>query len=419
MIEIIGNVEKNRLYCAGSLTKLLTTYVCLSLLSEKFILKNSLDDDNFFERIASNQAAKQFLTLFQAHLGAAFSLHDICSYYAGLPYTFDLAPSELIAVESNHPFKHHRILDETDFLERCKTCITPVYAPRSKFHYSELSIIFLGYLLEKSYSITMEELYHTYIFDAFNLKNSCFSRYRVPNVYIQDLSDRYDYPSIAILDHGFFCYSNGFYTTLNDMKILLENLLEQPLFHYMTDITHARAASNRLMNGLTVELRQFEDDLIYGYEGLSFSGCNLWAYSTKHKKGYLTFSNDEEKIYEDVYGQWGYHDFSTVPRYTQEIYQQFLTRYSPSTEKKAISERFQGAYHRVNINEKTLLHTFSVGENFIIIRNPDEIQYDLVYRNGEYRVKGRDGVHGARVGFYRAKSGNHYMLYDGTLYKKR
>src|SRR4029077_8820235 len=142
--------------------------------------------------------------------------------------------------------------------------------------------------------IKIEDLYQKYIIQKFKLTKSQFSRKRVEGVYTQDLSDHYDYPSIAILDHGYFCYSNGFYTTLNDMKRLLENMLNEDVFHVMTDLSHARAASNRIMNGLTIEMRMAKGDLIYGYEGLSFSGCNLWAYSTKTKEGYITFNNSEE-----------------------------------------------------------------------------------------------------------------------------
>src|SRR5205085_6588951 len=115
-----------------------------------------------------------------------------------------------------------------------------------------------------------------------------------------------------ILDHGYFCYSNGFYTTLNDMKILLENFFNNAVFKYMTDIKQARAASNRIMNGLTVELRVVDDDILYGYEGLSFSGCNNWTYSTKYQKGFLTLTNDEEKAY-DIYNQFGYAVFDKAP----------------------------------------------------------------------------------------------------------
>src|SRR3990167_1935088 len=300
-IQIVGAFDKNTLYCTGSLTKLLTTYVCLSLLSEQYDLKKILDDDNFLDSIAITPSSNDFLTFFQNLLGSHFSLHDICSYYAGLPYTFDPSDEEIENADAGYPFKHHTIPDEETFLSFCKNNITPVYSDKSKFHYSEISIIFLGYFLEKVYDIKIESLYKKYIIDKFELKKSVFSRTRVKDVYVQDLSDHYDYPSIAITDHGYFCYSNGFYTTLNEMKTIIEHFLRAPVFHVMVDIKNARAASNRLMNGLTIELRKVQDDLIYGYEGLSFSGCNLWAYSTKKKQGYLTFNNSEEEVYQIVY----------------------------------------------------------------------------------------------------------------------
>ncbi len=418
-IQIIGSVDKDRLYCSGSFTKFMTTFVVLSLLSEEFELKKIVDDDQFLDTLCVNPKASDFLQLFQKIIGSQFSLRDLCSYYSGLPYTFDLSEKELEMVELGNPFKHHSILDEETFLAMCRNNITPVYPDRCKFHYSEIAIIFLGYLIEKIYNTKMEKLYQHYVLDKFNLKNSLFSRTRPINVYCQDLSDKYDYPSIAILDHGFFCYSNGYYTTLNDMKILLENILENTVFKQMIDLTHARAASNRLLNGLTVEIRLVKDDVLVGYEGLSFSGCSLWAYSFKHKQGYITFSNDEEAIYDEVYGQFGYSEFDKVPDHTQVDYAKFLKKYDYSAiEEKSILQEFQGNYHRVTINEKILQDVFVVGDHFIIIRNPEEIKYDVIYLHGNYRIKNKDKVHGARVGFYHARSDNKYMLYDGTLYKK-
>ena len=69
----------------------------------------------------------------------------------------------------------------------------------------------------------------------------------------------------------------------------------------------------------------------------------------------------------------------------------------------------------MRINEKILDDIFVAGKNFIIIRNPEEIKYDVVYVDGNYRVKGKDNIHGAKVGFYQSAMGNRYMSYDGTL----
>jgi len=416
--QIIGPVHPHRIYCAGSFTKLLTTYVTLSLFSEKYSLATILDDENFFDTLCKNKKSREFLTLFQDTIGSKFTLHDICSFYAGLPYTFDLAEEELAIVDSGGAFKHHSIPDEKTFLERCKTKISLIYPDRCKFLYSEISILFLGYFVEQVYEIKMEALYQKYIIDKFKLAHSQFSRTRVPGVHIEDLSDKYDYPSIAILDHGYFCYSNGYYTTLHDLKILLENFLSEPIFQFMTDINHGRAASNRLMNGLTVEIRKVGDDIIYGYEGLSFSGCNIWAYSTKHKKGYITFSNDEEAVYGVIYGQWGYEKFDIVPEYSQQAYREYVKNYHDVVEPKLIPKEYQGYYHRVKINEKNLATKFLLGENYMVIRNPQEIRYELFYAFNAYRVIDKDGKHGPKVGLYTSRSGGRYMLFDGTLYKK-
>ena len=419
-MHIVGSVDINRLYCTGSFTKLLTTYVSLSLLSEKYDLNTIIDDENFLDTLCTNQPSKSFLTIFQEIIGGQFTIHDLCSYYAGLPYTFDLAEAELDNVELGNPFKHHSILDEKAFLDRVKHKITPVYKDRDKFHYSEVSIICLGYLIEKTYNIKIEELYKKYVLDKYKLANSQFSRIRPANVYCQDLSDKYDYPSIAILDHGYFCYSNGYYTTLNDMKILLEHLLTEPVFKTMVDLKNARAASNRLLNGLAIEIRMVGDDILYGYEGLSFSGCNLWAYSTKHKQGYLTINDSEEDIYNIVYDQFGYTTFDKVPAYTQQVYSQFIKSYNNNykIENKNIPTEYHGNYQRVKINTKNLDEIFEVGNNFMVIRNPERIRYDIIYVNNNYRIKCKDNVHGAAVELCQAKNGNKYMLYDGTLYRK-
>lgn len=416
-IQIVGDFDKDQIICTGSQTKQLTTLVCLSHLAEKFSLPQIIDDDHFFDNYITQPQAKTFLQLFQKLIGGKFTIHDLCSYYSGLPYTFDLAQDELAAVEAGQPFKHHSISDETTFLARCHECITPVYSDRCKFHYSEIAIIFLAYLIEKNDDVTMEALYQKYIIQKFQLHSSYFSRTRVPGVYVQDLSPAYDYPSIAILDHGYFCYSNGFYTTLNDLKKLLEHLLLTPVFQLMSDMKIARAASNRLLNGMAVEIRLHGDDVIYGYEGLSFSGCVIWAYSTKKQQGFVHFDNSEEDAYK-IYDRWGYEEFDKVPEYTQKDYAAFLKRYDFNSEQRDVPLEYQGEYHRVNINDSILDSVFHLGKRDMVIRNPDEIKYDLMFANGHYCVKGKDGVHGASVGLYTANSGNHYFIYDGTLYKK-
>ena len=236
--QILGNADRNELYATASFTKFLTTYVCLSLLAEKYDLTVVLDDAHFLDRLATNPSAQSFLAIFQKTIGSRFSIRDVCTYYNGLPYTFDLAEQELASVEQGHPFKHHSIMDEQEFLHRCENCMTQIDPNHSKFHYSELAIIFLGYFLEKSDGIQIEALYQRYVIDAYQLQSSFFSRTRLEQADCRDLTARYDYPSIAIQDHGYFCYSNGFFTTLNDQKKLMEGLVDSPIFHIMTHALH-------------------------------------------------------------------------------------------------------------------------------------------------------------------------------------
>lgn len=418
-IHIVGTVDPNRLYCAGSFSKMLTTFISLSLLSEKYDLNDIIDDDHFLDTICNNSEARDFLTIFQKTIGSQFSIHDIFSYYAGLPYTFDVSETEIEQVDAGLPFKHHSVLDKKTFLYLCHNKISQIYPNRCKFNYSELSIIFMGYLLEKIYQTTFEQLYSKYIIEKFKLTKSVFSRKKVDGVYIHDLSDMYDLASIAIRDNGYFCYSNGFHTTLNDAKILLEGLIENPVFQFMFDMKNARAASNRLMNGLAIEMRMYQDDLIIGYDGLSFSGCNLWAYSTKNKVGYLTFNDSGDLADKIIFDQFGYASFDTVPEKTQQIYRDFIKNYDFSRLKQTdIPLAFQGNYLRVNINDKKLKTLFPVTRNTIMLRDPEEETHDIVSLNDMYRIKSKDQTAGGKVGLYTAKSGNHYVSFGGTLLKK-
>src|SRR5689334_9367812 len=100
----LGTFNQKQLFCAGSVTKLLTTFVVLSLLSEKHDLSKVLDDEDFFDLISVNTEAKSFLQLFQKTIGSKFSLRDICSFYTGLPYTFDPDKETLEAVDKGKPF---------------------------------------------------------------------------------------------------------------------------------------------------------------------------------------------------------------------------------------------------------------------------------------------------------------------------
>lgn len=415
--EIIGDVDKNRLYCAGSMSKLLTTYVCLSKLAEQHDLASVLDDNEFLDKISNNSEAKSFLQIFQKNIGSKFSLRDVCTFYNGLPYTFDLAEDELEKVEQGEPFKHHHLMDEKTLLNRCVHNVTRKDPNHGKFHYSELDMILLGFLIEKIYGIKVEELYQQYLLTPFQLNDSCFSRVKPTKAYYEDLSGKYDYPSIAVTDHGYFCYGNGFFTTLNDEKKLLEQLIVTPIFAVMTDIKQARAASPTIMCGLAVEIRLAGDDILYGYEGMSYSGCNIWAYSTKQKKGFVTFTDDEVAAY-DIYQQFGYQQFEKVPDYTEAIYREFIAHEHCDFSNTNIPDDFVGHYHRVKINEKNLEIVFTVGQHYIEIRNPDMIRYDVVDDHGTYRIICKDHMHGIKVGFHRANSGNCYMMYDGTLYRK-
>src|SRR5579864_8448512 len=162
-MQIIGDVDKNRIYCGGSFTKFVTTFVCLSLLAEKHDLARILDDDDFLDSISTAPAARSFLDIFQKQIGSRFTIRDVCTYYTGLPYTFDVSAAELERVDQGQAYKHHSILDEKTFLDYCQHEITQIYPNRSKFHYSEVAIIFIGYLMEKIHSVKMENLYQTFV----------------------------------------------------------------------------------------------------------------------------------------------------------------------------------------------------------------------------------------------------------------
>lgn len=415
--EIIGEFSKNQLFCSGSFSKLTTSFVTLSFLAERFNLDDIIDDDNFLDAVSQNNS-RDFLSLFQKIVRSKFSLHDLYSHYTGLPYTFDIAMDETEQVEAGATLKHHQILAESEFLNRCQNSVTALYLPKSKFHYSELSILFIGYWLEKNYNLSMEDLYHRYLLQPFKLKGSSFSRKRLANVYYDNLANKYDYPSVAYVDHGYFCYSNGFFTTLNDMKIFLENLMTSSIFRVMTDLSYARAASNTLMNGLSVEIRQINDDTIYGYEGLSYSGCNIWAYSTKLNQGFLAFTNDEDEAYSLIYNRFGYEQFDKVPPYTQSLYQDFRKKKLIPMVYKNIPLEFQGEYQRVKINDTTLQETFNVSSASITIRDPERMNYEIIFVDNVARVKGKDQVPNEKIGFIQSNSGNYYMYHDGALYRK-
>jgi hypothetical protein len=415
-IVIFGEFDRDQLYCAGSVTKLLTTFVVLSLLSEKYDLSKVLDDEYFLDTISTTEAAKDFLQIFKNKIGPKFTLRDICSFYAGLPYTFEPDAAALERVDAGESFVHHSIPDEKAFLHACKTRFTPIYPNRSKFHYSEISIMFLGYLFEKIYNKSMEELYQKYLIGKFKLAKSQFARKRPKNVYFQDLSGHYDYAAVAKQDHGFFCYGNGFYTTLNDMKLLLENLLNDAVFQHIVDVKTARSASDTLMNGLTIEMRKVGDDVMFGYDGVSFSGCNVWAYSTKLKTGYLTFCNHTETAYQVISSNFKCTAYDEVPEHTTQFYSEFLKKYAAPVESKGIPVEYQGKYRRVKINGKKLKDVFVLGKDFLVIRDPLEVRYNLTCVNSSFHIQGDDQTHEARVSLHQAKSGNRYLFYNGTLY---
>lgn len=42
------------------------------------------------DELCINQASKSFLQLFQNRIGSRFTLRDVCTYYTGLPYLFEI-----------------------------------------------------------------------------------------------------------------------------------------------------------------------------------------------------------------------------------------------------------------------------------------------------------------------------------------
>lgn len=424
-IEILGDFNPDQLYCAASVTKMLTTFVVLSFLADKnYDLDKILDDENFLDSICHNLESKEFLQLFQDKVGSKFTLRDACSYYSGLPYTFDLSPEALEKADRGEPFKHHSLLDEKTFLDLCKNHVTPVYGNRQKYNYSEISIIFLAYLIEKAFDVKMEDLYKTYLTGKFELPRSHLSRTRPAEAYTQDMTLKYDYPAAAIQDHGFFCYSNGFYTTLNETKKLLENIVNDKTFQYMIDLKHARSTPEpRLMNGLSIELKTVgKDDLIFGYSGLSFSGCNAWLVSAKSGKGCLTFCDTSEEADAAVYEHLGYGDveFDEAPEHAEIFYSHFKQNYPYEPQAAEIPSEYQGNYQRVKMNDTELSEVFVLGKSYLEIRDPGaKFTYNLTKDVKEnYRVIGEDQTHEAKLSLHQAKSGNPYMFYQGNLYRK-
>lgn len=421
-IRILGDFPTDQLYCAGSVTKFLTAYVVLSKLAEKDKIEDILDDDDFLDKLAASTnkpAAKEFLTLFQKIIGSKFTLRDIFTYYTGLPYTFEPDKKSLRSADLGYPFKHHSLMNEADFLEACRNRIKPLFPNRSKYHYSELSIIFIAYFIEKVYGVRMEDLYQQFIANPCHLTHSRMSRTRPDGVLTRDLSSKYDYAAVAVQDHGFFCYSNGFYTTLNELKIIIESIEQQPVFQHMTDLSQARVANGNVISGLSLELRVVGNDVVYGYEGLSFSGCNIWSCSRNNKQGYLMFCDDETAAYTYIYKQFGYTDFDPAPSHTTQLCMRYLANTPAATKEEAVPELFQGEYQRVKLNEVEIESVCVVGSQALSMHDPDPVDYSLSRQNGSLHILDEHHSPDSRISFYTVASGNQFMFYNGSLYRHR
>lgn len=416
-IEILGDFPKDQLYCAGSVTKFLTTFVILSYLRQLgYQLKDILDDENFLTTIAVNAEAKSFLQLMQCKIIGKFTLRDLCTYYTGLPYTFDPTPEALEKIAAGQPFKHHSlVVSEEAFLQLCEQNVSALYPNRSKYHYSELSIIFMAFLFEKITERSMEDLYDEFIVKRFQLTLSRLSRKRPADVYTQDLSDKVDYAAVAIMDHGYFVYSNSYYTTLNEMKQLLEAMHDDAVFQLMIDVEEARAAATEVMNGLSIELRQANGDLIYGYEGLSASGCNIFSCSRAQGKGYILFCNDEEKAYELIYQNFGITAFEPVTDKSRRFSQAFADSYA-AHRFADIPPEFQGQYKRVKINGGEAQTLTTLSDKQLHIHNPSLVTYDLLFAAQSPCIQGEDGTHESRIRLYQSQ-GKRFLFFDGSAYE--
>lgn len=424
-IKVIGEFDRKQQFCAGSVSKMLTTFVVLSYLSTKFPndeLEKILDDEAFLDKICSGKPVHGFLKLLQGKIGSSFTLRDLCTFHTGLPYTFNPTMAELDGVVSGERFTHQSVMDEAAFISLCENNITMIYRNRQKFHYSEISIMALGYLIENAYGVKIENLYQHFLVNKFKLsQQSRISRVRPDDAYYNpNMSQAYDYACVALQNHGYFCYGNGFYTTLEDLEVLLGKINSDRVFQLMVDVKNARRAESTVMNGLTVELRQVGDDLVYGYEGMSFSGCTTMAFSTMQQTWCVTFGENAEEDYHAVCSGLGYQDDSwkEIPE-SANIFYNNLTHNYPVLSEAAIPLEYQGIYRRVKLNDGQELENVSVlGNNFLTIRDPDEVTYDLVKVNDEYHIKGDDNVVDSRVGLYTVNGSNRFLFYIGNLYKR-
>jgi CubicO group peptidase (beta-lactamase class C family) len=423
-IEILGKFDRQQLFCAGSVSKMLTTFVVLSYLETKFPndeLEKILDDEAFLDKICSDKPVHGFLKLLQRKIGSSFTLRDLCTFHTGLPYTFNPTKAELDSVVSGERFTHQSVMDEAAFISLCENNISMIYRNRQKFHYSEISIMALGYLIENAYGVKIEDLYQHFLVNKFKLSQSRLSRVKPEDAYFNpNMSQTYDYACVALQNHGYFSYGNGFYTTLDDLEVLLGKINSDHVFQLMVDVKNARRAESTVMNGLTVELRQVGDDLVYGYEGMSFSGCTTMAFSTMQKTWCVTFGENAEEDYHAVCSRLGYPNaqWKETPESANIFYTNFTHNY-PALSEAVIPLEYQGIYRRVKLNDGQELEYVSVlGNNFLTIRDPDEVTYDLVQVNDEYHIKGDDNVVDSRVGLYTANGSNRFLFYIGNLYKR-
>lgn len=52
------------------------------------------------------------------------------------------------------------------------------------------------------------------------------------------------------------------------------------------------------------------------------------------------------------------------------------------------------------------------------IRYPTETTYDVVFVNGDYRIKCKDGIHDATIRFVSSEKRRSFFLFDGIVYRR-
>ena len=267
--------SEKTLFEMGSITKVFTTFLLVNFVAEG---KLKLDDpiETYFPSVA-----------FPEFDGKKITFRHLATHHSGLPEL----PNNLKS-KSLNPYKPYSIDDLKNFLSACHLESTP----GETFHYSDIGMGLLGYILSQIEGKSYEELLSGYIFQPLGMEDSGISSDQKENLATgHALGNEVEYFEMAEIFQG----AGALYSNTSDMaKFLSANMgfLETSTKKLLTTCHQFQGESFPTMGvglGWLIAPNSNTGDIIW-HSGKTGGFRSFLGFNTKTQKGVVILANSTE-----------------------------------------------------------------------------------------------------------------------------